>query len=146
MQKPSSSFHTLRAPRSLQPGRMLHTTLSIRRGYVCSDHFLFWFKNNYGFNINYSLSRYLLFFPFQNFYPVNFLRNVGIQHVDTPYIFLTDIDFLPMFGLYGYLRKTLQTLHPDHSKKVILMISIVLIYLYCWCINAAPVLNLQKVN
>ncbi|KAK4319840.1 hypothetical protein Pmani_009257 [Petrolisthes manimaculis] len=52
-----------------------------------------------------------------SFYPVNFLRNVGIQHVDTPYIFLTDIDFLPMFGLYGYLRKTLQTLHPDHSKK-----------------------------
>lgn len=55
---------------------------------------------------------------FQNFYPVNFLRNVGVQHVNTPYVFLTDIDFLPMFGLYVYLRKTLQNLHPDDSKKV----------------------------
>lgn len=55
---------------------------------------------------------------FQNFYPVNFLRNVGVQHVNTPYVFLTDIDFLPMLGLYSYLRKTLQNLHPDDSKKV----------------------------
>lgn len=52
-----------------------------------------------------------------NFYPVNFLRNVGVQHVNTPYVFLTDIDFLPMLGLYSYLRKTLQNLHPDDSKK-----------------------------
>ena len=34
------------------------------------------------------------------FYPVNLLRNVAMKHVGTPYMFLSDIDFLPMYGLY----------------------------------------------
>lgn len=38
------------------------------------------------------------------FYPVNLLRNVAMKHVGTPYLFLSDIDFLPMYGLYEYLR------------------------------------------
>nr|XP_061809325.1 xylosyl- and glucuronyltransferase LARGE1-like isoform X2 [Nerophis lumbriciformis] len=38
------------------------------------------------------------------FYPVNLLRNVAMRHVNTPYMFLSDIDFLPMYGLYEYLR------------------------------------------
>lgn len=38
------------------------------------------------------------------FYPVNLLRNVALQQVNTPYMFLSDIDFLPMYGLYEYLR------------------------------------------
>jgi glycosyltransferase-like protein LARGE len=54
----------------------------------------------------------------QNFYPVNFLRNVGLQQVNTPYVFLTDIDFLPMFGLYPYLKKSIQVLNLDSAKKV----------------------------
>ncbi|XP_056132001.1 xylosyl- and glucuronyltransferase LARGE1 isoform X2 [Lampris incognitus] len=38
------------------------------------------------------------------FYPVNLLRNVAMQQVKTPYMFLSDIDFLPMYGLFEYLR------------------------------------------
>ncbi|XP_074979587.1 xylosyl- and glucuronyltransferase LARGE1 isoform X5 [Caretta caretta] len=38
------------------------------------------------------------------FYPVNLLRNVAMKHISTPYMFLSDIDFLPMYGLYEYLR------------------------------------------
>uniref|UniRef100_A0A668TPH0 LARGE xylosyl- and glucuronyltransferase 1 n=1 Tax=Oreochromis aureus TaxID=47969 RepID=A0A668TPH0_OREAU len=38
------------------------------------------------------------------FYPVNLLRNVAMRHVNTPYMFLSDIDFLPMYSLYEYLR------------------------------------------
>ncbi|XP_029767348.1 LARGE xylosyl- and glucuronyltransferase 2 isoform X3 [Terrapene carolina triunguis] len=38
------------------------------------------------------------------FYPVNLLRNVALTNAQTPYVFLTDIDFLPMYGLYDYLR------------------------------------------
>uniref|UniRef100_A0AAQ4NVL0 LARGE xylosyl- and glucuronyltransferase 1 n=1 Tax=Gasterosteus aculeatus aculeatus TaxID=481459 RepID=A0AAQ4NVL0_GASAC len=38
------------------------------------------------------------------FYPVNLLRNVAMRHVNTPFMFLSDIDFLPMYGLYEYLR------------------------------------------
>ncbi|KAF2358192.1 hypothetical protein FHG87_011053 [Trinorchestia longiramus] len=43
----------------------------------------------------------------ENFYPVNFLRNVAMQQVQTPYVFLTDIDFLPMFGLHAHLGRSL---------------------------------------
>ena len=39
------------------------------------------------------------------FYPVNYLRNVALNQVLTPFVFLMDIDFLPMFGLYDYLKK-----------------------------------------
>lgn len=38
------------------------------------------------------------------FYPVNLVRNVALRNVNTPYVFLTDVDFLPMYGLYDYLR------------------------------------------
>lgn len=51
---------------------------------------------------------------------MNFLRNVGLQQVNTPYVFLTDIDFLPMYGLYPYLKKSIQVLNLESSKKVLL--------------------------
>lgn len=38
------------------------------------------------------------------FYPVNLVRNVALKNANTPYVFLTDVDFLPMYGLYDYLR------------------------------------------
>lgn len=37
-------------------------------------------------------------------YPVNQLRNVALDQAKTDYVFLTDIDFLPMNGLYEYLK------------------------------------------
>ncbi|XP_021933239.1 LARGE xylosyl- and glucuronyltransferase 1-like isoform X2 [Zootermopsis nevadensis] len=56
-----------------------------------------------------------------SFYPVNFLRNVGLQQVNTPYVFLTDIDFLPMYGLYSYLKKSIQILNLDASRKALVV-------------------------
>lgn len=44
---------------------------------------------------------------FQIFYPVNTLRNVALFQVITPFVFLADIDFLPMFGLYEVLRQAI---------------------------------------
>lgn len=38
------------------------------------------------------------------FYPVNLVRNVALRNANTPYVFLADVDFLPMYGLYDYLR------------------------------------------
>ncbi|KAL3842467.1 hypothetical protein ACJMK2_020489 [Sinanodonta woodiana] len=38
------------------------------------------------------------------FHPVNYLRNVALQQAQTQYIFLSDIDFLPMYGLYEYMK------------------------------------------
>lgn len=40
------------------------------------------------------------------FYPVNHLRNVALEQAQTPYVFLSDIDFLPVPGLYEKLKKT----------------------------------------
>ncbi|XP_073514952.1 xylosyl- and glucuronyltransferase LARGE2 isoform X2 [Phyllobates terribilis] len=40
-------------------------------------------------------------------YPVNLLRNVALRNAQTLYVFLSDIDFLPMYGLYESLRKSI---------------------------------------
>eukprot|EP00069_Balaena_mysticetus_P007869 bmy_19364T0 len=55
------------------------------------------------------------------FYPVNLLRNVAMKHVGTPYMFLSDIDFLPMYGLYEYLRKSVIQLDLANTKKVMIV-------------------------
>lgn len=44
-----------------------------------------------------------MFFP-QEFYPVNYLRNIALEHVRTPFVFLNDIDFVPVPGAYNSLR------------------------------------------
>lgn len=43
-------------------------------------------------------------------YPVNFLRNVALDAVKTPYAFLSDIDFLPMPSLYPTVCKWIRTI------------------------------------
>uniref|UniRef100_A0A8C7KLQ0 LARGE xylosyl- and glucuronyltransferase 1 n=1 Tax=Oncorhynchus kisutch TaxID=8019 RepID=A0A8C7KLQ0_ONCKI len=55
------------------------------------------------------------------FYPVNLLRNVAMRQVNTPYMFLSDIDFLPMYGLYEYLRKSVVQLDMANSKKALVV-------------------------
>lgn len=49
---------------------------------------------------------------------MNYLRNVALQEVKTSYVFLSDIDFLPMFGLYEYLKKAATTMAIGKQKKV----------------------------
>uniref|UniRef100_A0A8P4K116 Glycosyltransferase-like protein LARGE1 n=1 Tax=Dicentrarchus labrax TaxID=13489 RepID=A0A8P4K116_DICLA len=55
------------------------------------------------------------------FYPVNLLRNVAMRQVNTPYMFLSDIDFLPMYGLYEYLRKSVVQLEMANTKKALVV-------------------------
>ncbi|KAM4747639.1 xylosyl- and glucuronyltransferase LARGE1 isoform 3-T3 [Rhinophrynus dorsalis] len=55
------------------------------------------------------------------FYPVNLLRNVAMKHVSTPYMFLSDIDFLPMYGLYESLRKSVIQLDMKTTKKALII-------------------------
>lgn len=54
-------------------------------------------------------------------YPVNYLRNVALQHIVTPYAFLMDVDFVPMAGLYQHLCRALQLINPAPSKKVLVV-------------------------
>lgn len=55
------------------------------------------------------------------FYPVNLVRNVALKNANTPYVFLTDVDFLPMYGLYDYLRRSVVQLDMAHTKKALVV-------------------------
>ncbi|XP_027006897.1 xylosyl- and glucuronyltransferase LARGE1 isoform X1 [Tachysurus fulvidraco] len=69
-------------------------------------------RSNVGYHIVYKEGQ---------FYPVNLLRNVAMKQVSTPYMFLSDIDFLPMYGLYEYLRKSVVQLDMAHTKKALVV-------------------------
>ena len=49
-------------------------------------------------------------------YPVNSLRNIALDHAE--YVFLTDIDFLPMVNMYNYLREACNK-YDIHNKKTV---------------------------
>ncbi|XP_033979941.1 LARGE xylosyl- and glucuronyltransferase 2 [Trematomus bernacchii] len=55
------------------------------------------------------------------FYPVNLVRNVALRNANTPYVFLTDVDFLPMYGLYEYLRRSVVQMDMAHTKKALVV-------------------------
>ena len=44
------------------------------------------------------------------YYPINYLRNTALSAVKTPYVFLTDLDFLPSYNLYSYLKNAAELL------------------------------------
>ncbi|CAL4062930.1 unnamed protein product [Meganyctiphanes norvegica] len=91
-------------------------SLSLYMSDAEAQQFLFYTQSSEIINTRKNVA-YHIVYKEGNFYPVNFLRNVGIHHISTPYVFLTDIDFVPMMGLYSYMRKTLTNVHSDDSKK-----------------------------
>ncbi|XP_073954338.1 xylosyl- and glucuronyltransferase LARGE1-like isoform X1 [Choristoneura fumiferana] len=54
-------------------------------------------------------------------YPVNYLRNVALESVNTPYVFLVDVDFVPMAGLYEHLRTAIRLVNPYPQKKCLVV-------------------------
>ncbi|RWS09293.1 glycosyltransferase-like protein LARGE1, partial [Dinothrombium tinctorium] len=57
-----------------------------------------------------------------DFYPINHLRNVALGQVTTPFVFLTDVDFLPMFSLYDYLKRSVNAMGLESSSKKALIV------------------------
>lgn len=55
---------------------------------------------------------------FQGLYPYNYLRNVALENVNTPFVFLSDVDFLPVIGMYQILRKNVLNQKDIKMKKV----------------------------
>uniref|UniRef100_A0A7S3DM86 Uncharacterized protein n=1 Tax=Palpitomonas bilix TaxID=652834 RepID=A0A7S3DM86_9EUKA len=57
---------------------------------------------------------HIVYSPFHNkeaslrSYPVNVLRNIAWSQVSTPYVFLSDIDMVPSFGLASILKSKLE--------------------------------------
>ncbi len=52
------------------------------------------------------------------FYPYNQLRNIALDFVKTPYVYMIDIDFLPMYGLYEYAKEAVTFLE-DRKRALI---------------------------
>ncbi|XP_012500658.1 PREDICTED: glycosyltransferase-like protein LARGE2 [Propithecus coquereli] len=55
-------------------------------------------------------------------YPINQLRNVALAQALTPYVFLSDIDFLPAYSLYDYLRASIEQLGLGSRRKAALVV------------------------
>ena len=53
------------------------------------------------------------------FYPYNYLRNIAIDYVNTPYIYMTDIDFLPRQGLYKYAKEAVKLIGDSNKRALI---------------------------
>ena len=51
-----------------------------------------------------------------NHFPVNYLRNVALLASFTPFVFLSDCDFLTSYDLYDYLMKSAEALQKDKSQ------------------------------
>ena len=41
----------------------------------------------------------------QDFYPINYLRNIALKFVQTEFVFLSDVDFLPGSESYSTLKR-----------------------------------------
>ncbi|KAM4617652.1 xylosyl- and glucuronyltransferase LARGE2 isoform 2-T5 [Discoglossus pictus] len=54
-------------------------------------------------------------------YPVNLLRNVALHNAETPYVFLSDIDFLPMYGLYETVRRSIAQQDMASTQKALIV-------------------------
>ena len=44
----------------------------------------------------------------QGLYPINYLRNVALNNSVTDYVFLSDVDFIPVPGLHAYLQQNIE--------------------------------------
>ena len=53
------------------------------------------------------------------YYPSNLLRCTALQNVGTDYVFLNDMDFLPSFGLYSHLKRTVREFDLNHTVLVV---------------------------
>ena len=73
--------------------------------YMCFKH-----RQNIALHIVYSDSR---------FYPINYLRNVALDHLLTKYAFLLDVDFLPMRDLHEYLLEATHVLGAEKRALVV---------------------------
>ena len=56
-----------------------------------------------------------------NFYPVNYLRNIALNAVSTPYVFLDDGDFIPAKSLFSYLKKATKSLLTGSQKRALVI-------------------------
>ena len=52
-------------------------------------------------------------------FPINLLRNIALQQALTEFVFLCDVDFIPMSDLYSYILKTIQNYDGENKAYII---------------------------
>lgn len=62
---------------------------------------------------------YHIVFKEGQFYPVNYLRNIALENARTPFVFLSDVDFVPVPGMYSSLKQTLRNTAKVNRKAVV---------------------------
>lgn len=60
---------------------------------------------------------HLVFRDFGSNYPINRLRNIALNNAITPYVFMTDVDFLPTPNLYAYLKSVIKKMNDDDGRE-----------------------------
>lgn len=58
-------------------------------------------------------------FPFQTVHAFNLLRNIALEQVQTPFVFLSDIDFLPMPNSSAVLQQAVEDLMQTGNQKTV---------------------------
>ena len=76
-----------------------------------------------------------------DFYPINYLRNIALDNVQTPYVFLSDIDFLPMRELYPYLKEVVRVLGGDNKRAFVVPAFETLLYRFKFPSNKPELLK-----
>ena len=56
--------------------------------------------------------------PTTEFYPINKLRNIGLDQVQTSHVLVLDIDFIPSEGLDGAIQNVIHNLHENDAMVV----------------------------
>lgn len=56
-----------------------------------------------------------------DFYPVNFLRNLALDHAVTEYVFLSDVDFLPSLDMARTLQTSITNLLLGQPQRVLIV-------------------------
>ena len=80
-------------------------------------------------------------------YPINYLRNIALNAVSTPYVFLSDGDLLPMYNLYSLLKRATKTLMNVPQRRALVVPGFESVeYTFHFPHNKSDVLNLMHQN
>ena len=61
-------------------------------------------------------------FNHSRIYPINYMRNVALDSVTTPYVFLNDLDFLPNYDCYSQIKNAIDENDLSNNKKTALVL------------------------
>jgi len=64
---------------------------------------------------------YHIVFKEGQFYPVNYLRNIALDQAPTEYVFLSDIDFLPSYGISTTLQDSIRIMNIKDLRRVLIV-------------------------